>query len=667
MRQPRALPVLAQGTSALGTSALALTACLALALPAAAQNATQGQFPLPVPTSLPRPLPPIPAPVDTDYPGTIGIQVDLTDLAHKVIRTTQTVPVQPGPLVLLYPSYIPGNHASTGPIQLISGLTVTANGQRIEWLRDTVDPHAFHLDIPQGVTQIEVRFEWLTQPDNATWRVVMTDNMVNLQWEKALLYPAGYYHSRIQFDPSIVLPENWSQASALPVEARRGNIVDFAPINLEHLADSPIFAGRHHRRIDIDPGGRSPVHLNVVGETATSLNASPEWIAKYEALVDQTDMLFGARHFDHYEFLFGLTNDLGGIGLEHHRSSENTGSPDYFTESNPHFGTRGLLPHEYVHSWNGKYRRPSDEYVPNFNIPTQNSLMWVYEGQTEYWGDVLTIRSGLGTVEEGIINFAEVAAFYDNQPGRQWRALQDTNNHNLLGYRLSNPWSSWMRGTGDYYREAALIWLDADTLIRELSGDTRSLDDFARSFFGTDDGVWEAHPYTFDDVVQHLNAVQPYNWRGFLRERLDAVGPDAHAPLDGLVRSGWQLTYVEQLSPLEQRMQSGWANDFQYSLGFNLAGNRIVGIRWGSPAFEADIGAGWELVAVNDRTASAQALRNAITRARTSPQPIKLVIKKDGRFRTVEFDYRDGLRYPRLVRIDGTRDRLSEILAPRTN
>lgn len=652
-------------------SATALALCLSAGLvqPALAQDAplSQDQFPLPAPTGLPWAPPPIPAPVDADYPGTIGLQVDLTDLSHKVIRTTQTMPVQPGHLVLLYPAYLPGTHAVTGPIQLLSGLTVTANGQRIEWLRDTVNPRAFHLRIPEGVSRIEVRFEWLTQPDSSNWRVVMTDNLVNLQWEKALLYPAGYNQSRIMFDPSIVLPAGWSQASALTVEGQRGDVVDFATINLEHLADSPIFAGRHHRRIDIDAGGRSPVHLNVLGDTAASLNASPEWIARYEALVDQADLLFGARHFDHYEFLFGLSNDLGGIGLEHHRSSENTGSPDYFTASNPSFGTRGLLPHEYVHSWNGKFRRPSDEYVPNFNVPTQNSLLWVYEGQTQYWGDVLTIRSGLGTLEEGIINVAGAAAFYENQPGRQWRALQDTNNQMQLGYRLPNPWPSWMRTHGDYYRESMLIWLDADTLIRELSGDTRSLDDFARSFFGSDDGVWEATPYTFDEVVQHLNAVQPYDWRNFLRDRLDAVGPDARAPLDGLERAGWRLTYVDQLTAAEQRMMGGWENDFQYSLGFSLSGNRIVNVRWGGLAFEADIGAGWELVAVNDRTASARALRDAVTRARTSTAPIRMVIKKDGRFRTIEFDYHDGLRYPRLVRIEGTRDRLSEILAARSN
>jgi predicted metalloprotease with PDZ domain len=648
------------------TAALALLLTSA-ALPALAQvPASQAATPLPPPTSLPRALPPIPAPQDRDYPGVIAIRADLTDLDHKVIRVRQTIPVGAGHLVLQYPKFIPGNHADTGPIQLVSGVTVTGNGQRIEWLRDTVDPHAFHLDIPAGVTEIEVAFEWLTQPDNAVWRVVMTPEIVNLQWEKALLYPAGYNHDRITFAPSVVLPTGWNYGVALDTVSREGDVATFAPISLEHLADSPMFAGKHYRRIDIDPGGRSPVHLNLVGDTAASINASPEWIDKYEALVDQADRLFGARHYDRYEFLLGLSSKLGGIGLEHHRSSENTAAPNYFSSATPAYGTRGLLPHEYVHSWNGKFRRPSDEYVENLNVPTQNSLMWVYEGQTEYWGDVLTPRSGLGTFEEAVINLAEVAAFYENQPGRAWRALQDTNNHNLLGYRTTNPWPSWMRGTGDYYREALLIWLDADTLIREQTNERKSLDDFARAFFGVEDGVWEARPYTFEDVVAHLNAVHPYDWTTFLRSRLDAVGPEARAPLDGLARAGYRLTYVDTLTPVEKRMLSGWGSDFQYSLGFNLSSaNRITGVQWGSPAFEQGLGAGWDLVAVGDRTASAEVLRDAITAAKGGTEPIVLVVKRGDEFRTLSFDYHGGLRYPRLERIAGARDRLADIFAPR--
>lgn len=650
----------------LKSAALALLLASASAPALAQVPASQAQTPLPAPTSLPYTPPPIPAPQDRDYPGTIGIRVDLTDLEHKVIRVHQTVPVSAGPLVLQYPKFIPGNHADTGPIQLISGLTVTGDGRRIEWVRDTVDPHAFHLDIPAGVETIEVDFEWLTQPDNSTWRVVMTEEIVNLQWEKALLYPAGYAHSRITFAPSVVLPEGWNYGVALDTVSREGNVATFAPISLEHLADSPMFAGQHYRRIDIDPGGRSPVHLNLVGDTAASIETTPEWIAKYEELVDQADYLFGARHFDRYEFLLGLTSKLGGIGLEHHRSSENTAAVNYFSTATPSYGSRGLLPHEYVHSWNGKFRRPSDEYVPNFNVPTQNSLMWVYEGQTEYWGDVLTPRSGLGTFEEAVVNLAEVAGFYDQQPGRQWRALQDTTNQNLLGYRLSNPWSSWMRGTGDYYREALLIWLDADTLIREATRERKSLDDFAKAFYGVEDGVWEARPYTFEDVVDHLNAVHPHDWATFLRTRLDAVGPDAEAPLDGIERAGWRLTYVDDLTPLEKRMMGGWGGDFQYSLGFTLgSGNRITGVRWGGLAFEQGLGHGWELVAVGDRTASAEALREAVTAAKGGSEPIRLVVRRGDEFRTLSFDYHGGLRYPRLVRIPGTRDRLADIFAPR--
>ncbi|MBW8303800.1 MAG: peptidase M61 [Brevundimonas sp.] len=649
------------------------SAALALLLastsaPALAQVAvSQAQTPLPAPTSLPRPLPPIPAPQDRDYPGVIAIRADLTDLDHQVIRVRQTVPVGAGPLVLQYPKFIPGNHADTGPIQLISGLTVTGNGARIEWVRDTVDPHAFHLEIPAGVSAIEVAFEWLTQPSNAVWRVVMTPEMVNLQWEKALLYPAGYAHSRITFAPSVRLPAGWQQGSALEATGREGDVITFAPISLEHLADSPMFAGAHFKRVDLDPGGRSPVHLNIVADSAANLAPSEEQIGKLRTLVDQADYLYGARHYDRYDFLLALTNRMGGIGLEHHRSSENSASPGFFTDGfQKNFGTLALLPHEYSHSWNGKFRRPSDEYVPNLNVPTQNTLMWVYEGQTEYWGEVLTARSGLASKEEQLAAIAEIAAFYENQPGRQWRALQDTTNHNLLGYRTSNPWPSWMRGTGDYYREALLIWLDADTLIREATGNRKSLDDFARAFYGVEDGVWEARPYTFDDVVAHLNAVHPHDWAAFLRQRLDAVGPEARAPLDGIARGGYRLTYVDSLTPVEKRVQRTWANDFQYSLGFSLgAGNRIMAVRWGGPLYELGIGAGWELVAVGDRTASAETLRDAVTAAKGGADPIVLVVKRDEAFRTLSLDYHDGLRYPRLERVEGTPDRLGDILAPR--
>ena len=649
-------------------------ACLALLLTGAAVPALAHSFQsTPIiadatqaPLALPRAQPAIPVPQDTPYPGVIQYRADVTDVDRRIVNVTQTIPVaQAGPLTLLYPKYLPGNHAATGPIQLISGLTVTADGQRIEWQRDTLDPYAFHLDIPAGVASIDVAFQWLTQPDNANWRVTMTPALVNLQWEKAILYPAGYYSRQIQVAPTIVLPAGWQYGTALSTAAREGDVARFETTDLYTLIDSPVFAGAHYRRVDIDPSG-DRVHLNILADEAKGLAATDEQLKLFENMVQQADRLFGARHFDRYEFLFALTNQLGGIGLEHHRSSENTGAPDFFTNWSKSEGDRGLLPHEYTHSWNGKFMRPADELTANHNIPTQNTLLWVYEGQTEYWGDVLAARAGLHSREVALATLATIAAFYDNQPGREWRALQDVNNHNLLGYRVPGQFTSWMRGTGDYYRESALIWLDADTLIREGTNNRKSLDDFARTFFGHDDGQWAPQGYTFEQVVAALNAVYLHDWTSFLRGRLDAVGPDAHAPLAGITRGGYRLTYTDTPSAAEKAVQTGWANDFQYSLGFTLSGDRLTNIRWGGPAFEQRIGAGWQLVAVNGVAGSAEALRNAVTAAKGADASIELLIKSGDRFRTVAFDYHDGLRYPRLERIEGTPDRLGAILTPRS-
>lgn len=654
---------------------LLAAACLA-ALMAAAPALAQDFQSTPVvvdPTqaalALPRAQPSIPAPADKPYPGVIQYQADITDLDRRIIRVSQTIPVAgPGPLTLLYPKYLPGNHADTGPIQLLAGLTVTANGQRIEWLRDTLEPYAFHLDIPAGVTSIDVAFQQLTQPDSSNWRVLMAPAMVNLQWEKAILYPAGYYSRQIPVAASVVLPAGWKYGTALTTASRDGDVASFETTDLYTLIDSPMFAGAHYRRVDIDPNGapsESRVHLNLIADEEKGLAATEEQLKLYENMVQQADRLFGARHFDKYEFLFALTDQMGGIGLEHHRSSENTAAPGFFTDWAKSAGDRALLPHEYTHSWNGKFMRPADELTANHNVPTQNTLLWVYEGQTEYWGDVLAARSGLHSKGVALATLASVAAFYDNQPGRQWRALQDTNNHNLLGYRVPGQFPSWMRGTGDYYRESLLVWLDADTLIRAETDGRKSLDDFAKTFFGHSDGAWAPQGYTFEQVVAALNAVHPHDWSGFLRDRLDAVGPDARAPLAGIERGGWRLTYTDTPNADEKAVNTGWANDFQYSLGFTLSGDKIANILWGGPAFEQGIGAGWSLVAVNGKAGSAEVLRNAVTAAKGTDAPLELLIKSGDRFRTVAFDYREGLRYPRLERVEGTPDRLSEILAPR--
>jgi predicted metalloprotease with PDZ domain len=641
---------------------LLVSACAFVLLAGAGPVAAQVGTP-----ALPAALAPVPAPRAAAFPGVIDIAVDATDIDRRIVSVRQTIPVAgPGPLVLLYPQWIPGNHGPVGPVDDIADLQITAGGRTLPWVRNTVHTNAFQVDVPAGASSVEVAFKWLTPIEGNQGRVVITDEMLNIQWEKALLYPAGYDTSGITFRPSLRLPAGWNYGVALETESFVDGLATFRPISLEHLADSPVFAGAHYRQIDLDPGGRSPVRLNVVADDPEMLAATDAHIELHRNLVDQADRLFGARHFDHYDFLVAVTDELGGIGLEHHRSSENSVDVRYFTQPQATLGDRDLLGHEYTHSWNGKWRRPADQLTATFNEPLQNSLLWVYEGQTQYWGLVLTARAGLMSKQQALDVFAMTAATYDDNPGRDWRALQDTTNDPIIAQRRPQPWPSLQRSE-DYYREGAMIWLDADTWIRERSDGRRSLDDFARAFFGVQDGSFDPAPYTFADVTSTLDEVQANDWAAFLRARLDAVGPDAEGPLAGIERGGYRLVWRETENDYQKALNAEYGrNDFQYSLGVMTNGsNRITSVRWGSPAFEAGLTSGWDVVAVNGRAASAKALADAITAAKDPAAPVELMVRRGDRFRTLRFDYAGGLRYPHLERIPGTPDRLGDILAPR--
>src|SRR5690606_38634510 len=605
--------------------------------------------------ALPVALAPIPAAKDEVYPGVIKLHVDATDIDRRLIQVRQTIPVSgPGPLILFYPQWIPGNHGPVGPVANVGGLTFTADGQRLEWVRNTVQPWAYQIEVPAGVTEVQAVFQWLTPIEGAQGRVTVTPEMVNVQWDKTLLYPAGYYSRQITFQPTLKLPQGWNYGAALDTVSFENGLATFAPITLEHLADSQVFAGAHYRQIDLDPGGRSPVRLNVVADTAKMLEASDEHVQLHRNLVQQADRLFGARHYNHYDFLLAVTDKLGGIGLEHHRSSENSVDVKYFTDREATLADRDLLGHEYTHSWNGKWRRPADQLTPNLNEPLQNSLMWVYEGQTQYWGLVLTARAGLMSKQQALDVLAMSAASFQNIPGRQWRAMPDHNNDPIISQRRPQPWGSYQRSE-DYYREGSLIWLDADTLIRERTGGKKSLDDFAKAFFGIEDGNWNPAPYTFADVTATLNGVQANDWAAFLRERLDAVGPNSRGPLDGIERGGYRLVFKEEPSGYMGALYKELGrNDFTYSLGFMMNGsNKITSVLWGGPAFDQGLTSGWEVVAVGSRAASADVLKEAVTAAKGSSEPIELILKNGDVFKTVRFDYHDGLRYPHLERIEG--------------
>ena len=606
----------------------------------------------------------IPAPRDVAYaPGTIRLDIDATNLNQRIFKVRQTIPVQSGPLTLLYPAWVPGGHSPRGAIDKIAGLTFKAGDRKLEWKRDTLNVHAFHLDVPQGVSQITAEFDFLTATGRGQGRVVMTPRMLNLQFLSTVLYPAGHYAGKIMFDPRVTYPAGWTAFTALHEQGRSGDTVDYQDVPLDILVDSPVYAGRHAKNIDLTPAGsKVPVRLGVVADAAKFLEAKPAQVAIHKAMVEQTLKLFGAQHYDHYQFLFSLSGQMGGNGLEHQRSSENGVGTDYFTGWNEKAGFTDLLAHEFVHSWNGKYRRGADLWTPNFNVPMQDSLLWVYEGQTQFWGNVLAARSGLRPLAASRDALALVAATYaDNRAGLQWRGIQDTTNDPIVVGRASRAYLNYQMSE-DYYRGGQMIWWEADALIRTKSGGRKSLDDFARAFFGVNDGEWKVqNTYTFEDVVKTLNGVQPHDWTTFLRDRLDGKV----ALTGGVEASGWKLVYKDEPNAYAKASSRGGGADYTYSLGLSLNKEGVIGdVRWDSPAFKAGIGSGSTVVAVNGLAYDKDVLDEAVTAAKTGA-PIELMLRDFDIYRTIRLDYRGGLRYPHLERIEGKPDTLTPMLTAR--
>lgn len=614
----------------------------------------------------PQPMPArIAAPKNIAYPGTIQLFVDATDTQRGVFRVSETIPVAgPGVITLLYPKWLPGNHAPSGPIDKFAGLAIRANGAPLAWTRDPVEIFAFHVEVPGGVTALEVEFQYLSPLDDKQGRVVMTPALLNLQWNTVALYPAGYFTRQIPVKARVKLPEGWQFGTALETDSTQASITTFKTTPFDTLLDSPMFAGINYKRIDLDPAGPVPVHLNIIADRPSQLEATPDQIAAHRALVGQAYKLFGAHHYDHYDFLLALSEEMTGIGLEHHRSSENGVPPSYFTEWDATPAGRDLLAHEFVHSWNGKFRRGDDLWTPDFNTPMRNSLLWVYEGQTQYWGYVLAARAGLLTKQDALDAIANVAATYDYQSGRAWRALADTTNEPIISGRRTVPWADWLRGE-DYYSEGQLIWLDADTLIRQLSQGKRSLDDFAKAFFGGHNGSYDVVTYKFEDIVATLNSVQPYDWAAFLRARLESHGPGA--PLDGIKRGGYELVYTDTPSEFSRSVETRRKSvDFRFSLGFMIGeSGTLTSVRWNGPAFQAGLTIGTKIIAVNGFAYKTAELREAIKAARDNETPIELIVLNGNRYQSVRLNYHGGLRYPHLKRIENIPARLDEILASR--
>ncbi len=640
-------------------SALLISAALAaLTSPASAQERRPRGAP---------PTPAIEAARDAPFPGVMKLLVDATDTERKLFQIRQTIPVvKSGPMTLLYPKWIPGGHSPRNSIEQVAGLTITADGQPIPWMRDPVDVFAFHVTPPRGAKALEVAFQLATPVTPAVGRIVVTPEMLNIQFIATSFYPAGYYTRQIPVETRVKLPAGWGFGTALEGASTEGDVTTFKTTSYETLTDSPMFAGRHYKQLDLDPGAAVPVRLNLVADKAEYLEVTPEQLKVHRDLVQQAYKLFNARHYDHYDFLVAVTDQLGGIGLEHHRSSENSVVPKYFTDWDKTYVGRDLLSHEFTHSWNGKFRRAADLWTPTFDAPMRDSLLWVYEGQTQYWGNVLASRSGLMTRQQTLDSIAATAATYDNQAGRAWRSVADTTNDPIIANRRPLSWRSYQRSE-DYYSEAMLVWLDADTLIREKTGGRRSLDDFAKAFFGVEDGSYVPLTYTFDDVVKALNAVAPHDWAAFLRTRL--LEPGQPAPLDGLTRGGYKLVYTDTATDYVKAAETRTRTvNLTYSLGITIGANGVLAnVQWGSPAFDAALTQGSTIVAVNGEAYDADKLREAVKAAAKAGAPaIDLLMRTGDRYRTVRIDYHGGLRYPRLEKVGPGAASLDAILTPRS-
>ncbi|MFP5209857.1 MAG: M61 family metallopeptidase [Acidobacteriota bacterium] len=598
----------------------------------------------------------------------IQILADLTDAPRKLYHAEIDLPVTPGSLDLITPEWIPGTHMPAGPANEITGVVFTANGKTLPWRRDDVDLYEFHVTIPQGVTTLHAHLDCIV-----TSRV--SQKLAVLEWEKLLLYPAHIPVREIPIQPSLKVPAGWGIGTALapvssgpyPIPAA-GSTTRFAVTNVEQLEDSPVLTGQYFHEFALAPEITPKHYIDVVSDYPGDSNLRPTVLAELSNLVREATALYGCHHYHEYHFLLTLSNVAGGEGLEHGQSSDNGVGEKGFADKAHVLRNADLLPHEFTHSWNGKYRRPAGLYQPTFATPERGNLLWVYEGMTQYLGNVLAARAGLETQAQYRDKLALSAANLDYRPGREWRPTEDTAIAASILRGLNPAWSNWRRGQ-DYYQEGELLWLDADTLIRKLTGNKKSLDDFERIFLGKGGNTGPLIvTYNFDELVRDLNEVVPYDWAAFLQDRIDRINP--HADLAGIEQGGYKLVYQDQPSATERVMGSAggsagqWA-DFWFSVGLRLSHDgTIADVRWNGPADKAMLAPGEKIMAVNGLIYSADAMREAISAAKGNSEPIHLIVQADSYVHTTDIDYHDGMRYPVLERAKGTPDYLDDITRP---
>ena len=596
---------------------------------------------------------------------TIRIRLDATNAPQRIFHVHLTIPAKPGPMTLLYPEWIPGEHGPTGPVIDLVGLQITANGQVVAWQRDPVNMYAFHVTVPAGANQLDVAFDQISPPDTAGFSsgASATSELAVLNWNQFVLYPQGPPSDQLRYQADLTVPESWRYGTALPIARESGNQIEFQPAPLNTLIDSPVSTGKHYRTIELGRDGSIVHYLHLAGDSDHAIAITPEQIEHYRNLVAETGALFGSRHYRSYHFLYTLSDHVASFGLEHHESSDDRVEERGLTDEADAKLNADLLPHEFVHSWNGKFRRPAGLVTPDYSEPMKGNLLWVYEGLTQYLGEVLAARTGLDSPEDFREKLAMIAADLDHKSGRKWRPLEDTAVAAQLLYNAREDYADYRRGV-DYYDEGTLIWLDVDVTIRDLSHGKKSLNDFCRLFHGGPGGVPALKPYTFEDVVAALNSVQPHDWAGFLRARVDQVDP--HAPLGGIENGGWNIVYNSHRSELwrDHEDERKFSN-FMYSIGLIVKEDGTVGdVAYGGPAQRAGIAPDVKIMAVNNRQFTPAVLREAVVNTANEAQPVNLLVKNGEYYSEHRIDYHGGERYPHLERDSAKPDLLSKIVEP---
>jgi predicted metalloprotease with PDZ domain len=596
------------------------------------------------------------------------LEVDATQAPKKILHAKLTMPAKPGPLTLVYPKWIPGEHAPTGPITDFVGLKLSAGGKKIPWKRDQEDMFAFHCEVPEGADSVEATANFLiaTSKDGFTSAASASAKLAVISWNQILLYPKGAKIQEAQCRASLRLPAGWKLGTALPIDKQSEPLTTFAPVSLETLVDSPVLCGAHLQQHALANGDGPRHYLVVACDSAAGLEMTPEYKAHYDKLVAEAGALFGTRHYKSYTFLLALSDQLAHFGEEHHESSDNHAPERMFLDSETRLLYSTLLSHEFTHSWNGKYRRPADMIVDDFQKTIRTRELWVYEGLTEYYGMVLAARCGLYTSEQFHDHLGYIVEWASNQKGRTWRPLEDTAVAAQLLYPAAKSGQAWRRGV-DFYDEGVLLWLDADTLIREKSQGKKSLDDFCRLFHGGKGGEPSVKGYSFDDVVKDLNAVVELDWKAFLTERLTTTS--ATPPLSGVKRGGYKLAYDDKRTDYQSANDSENKQlDLTASLGLIVKDDGgVVDVIPDKPADKAGVGPGMKVVAVNTRKFSSEVLRAALVETKKGDGGVQLLVENGEFFQTYKLVYKGGEKYPRLERDEAVKaDLIGEIIKPLT-